>query len=411
MPSFSTNIEVIIIPRATKQAISFRNVKSFSTYSTWKTLEDTAEVVLLKAEEVIAKKISPGDLISISCGYEPRLDLEFVGYITEVSPNYPFKLTCMDKMWFLDQFKYQFPYNTASENDGNTSCKVQSITLKSLIEDIVTVKDEKGNVLIKDNILFDEEYPWDHIFLRDYRIENMSRKEALAKLKKDFCLTFYYNFDKQLYAGFAYGEYIKDTAKRKNKDTLENFPKQGITVDNVVSKGEFKMDLANSCTPDTNIYQKNLNANNVGVYMSSYNKYLPDQQHHNVVVGAQNPSDKIIEKKTYHVIGDSIDIIENVLIDLGAECLSHERYEGLGGSITSWGWPLIRHSKIMEIKFDNKKELEGRYFVESVETKLSASSGYRRVITLGRKASAPKVQELKATSQRYSSEIAKLVNG
>lgn len=405
MATFFFDVEIIIVSQETRKARRFNKIGSIAIHSSWKNLGDSAEVELIGADKQLQKNLKSGDWISIKCGYKPRLDLEFVGYITKVSPNYPFTITCMDKMWYLDQHQYQYPKIDSSAPKKKPDGKREDISLQALIQDIVTIKDANEETINEETIVFDDQYPWDHILLRDYRIENMSRKEVLAKLKKDFCLTFYYTLDKKLYAGYAYGEYVNLPAKffRTQNDFLNVIPSG-----QVINKGEFIINLEKAATVDTNISQIDLSTNNVAIYITSYNKYLRNNQYRSVLVGQIRDNDSVERKRMHQIVGTTIKEVDTALADLGAEYLSHKRYEGLEGHVTTYGWPGIRHSKIMNLEFPRKELLKGRYFIETVETTASGSGGYRRKITLGRRADRPKVESFTANSVTYTSEIKQL---
>jgi len=398
--------EVVIIPRSTNIPVAVE-VTSFDIDSSCNLLMDTARVTLANSNEQLAKRFQSGDLITIRSGYEPALELEFIGFITKVSPNYPLVLHCADKMWLLDERQYQFPRENSSQPETERG-KRSVISLKALIQDILKIEKEDGTIASDDEIIFDEEYPWDNILLRDYRMKTMSRKEALAKLKKDFALTFYYTLTGKLYAGFAYGEYIKPSfkLKRSNRQTISSF--EGVSKENILPLGEFEIDLEIAALPDTNLSEVNLQTNNTALYVISQNKYSKDNQYRSVIVGKTSELDKLERMYLYQVVGKTKDEIDHVLVDLGAEKLSHIRYIGLEGTVKLFGWPGIRHSKIMHLQFAAKKELEGRYFIQRVRTSASIS-GFRREVELGRRADVPKIVDLTQNLSYYTELLNQLI--
>ena len=105
-----------------------QKVSAIEIESSWKMLTDTATIVLPRNvgdfdKQKVRDLFKVGDKVSIKMGDNGTLVEEFTGYITQVSADFPIRLTLSDEMWKLRQL----PVNYAAS----------SVTLKKFLTDIV----------------------------------------------------------------------------------------------------------------------------------------------------------------------------------------------------------------------------------------------------------------------------------
>jgi hypothetical protein len=158
---------------------TFRRNAGVQIKSSRKTLTDTASVKLPNLKALLddpTKKISVGDKIEISLGYNGNNNVEFSGYVSEIKPTSPIELMCEDEMW---QLKQQYVSKSWE------SVKLVDV-LKFLVSSVNTT-----------------ECP--DITLAPFRLDKTTKFKALEKLKEEYGLDVYFR-DKKLYAGLAYGE-------------------------------------------------------------------------------------------------------------------------------------------------------------------------------------------------------------
>lgn len=62
------------------------------------------------------------------------------------------------------------------------------------------------------------------------------------------------------------------------------------------------------------------------------------------------------------------------------------KYDGLKGSFISFGYPFVRHGDVVSLVDGYYPDNNGAYFVDEVITSVSVTGGFKRKITLGKKA-------------------------
>ena len=143
MSTYATYGEIIFPAHNGRQAFKVRRFSECKIESSWKSLTDTAEIVLpRKVKDFDRMKVSEwlreGDPVEIWLGYDGNLELEFSGYVKTVPAGIPLLITCEDEM-------YKLKRNTISVS-------VKDCTLKQLLQKVapgytVVCEDTKlGNV-------------------------------------------------------------------------------------------------------------------------------------------------------------------------------------------------------------------------------------------------------------------------
>jgi len=89
------------------------------------------------------------------------------------------------------------------------------------------------------------------------------------------------------------------------------------------------------------------------------------------------------ELRTIH----EYNLLEQEMKAMVDERLKLFKFDGLQGTFEAFGEPYARHSMIANIKDDKNPGYDGSYLIDTVRTRFGTSTGYRREITLGKKAS------------------------
>lgn len=110
-----------------KEPFVIRRFSECKIESSWKSLTDTAEIVLpRKVQDFDEFKISDwfkeGDPVEIWLGYDGKLYLEFIGYIKKIAIGIPLVISCEDEMYNLKR--------------TSVSVSMKSATLKQLLRQI-----------------------------------------------------------------------------------------------------------------------------------------------------------------------------------------------------------------------------------------------------------------------------------
>ena len=184
--------------------------------------------------------------------------------------------------------------------------------------------------------------------LSPFRLDQVSIYKALEKLKEEFGLTIYFR-GKTLYAGLAYAE-------QAGTATVVYHLQR-----NVVS---------------TELTFKRADDVRLGVKAVSI---LADAKDLRVHVGDDDGDQVTIH--FYNVTSEA------KLKQLATERLDKLKYEGYRGSITGYGLPRPVHGQAVQLLDELYPERAMKVLVDGVNTSASKSGGFRRVVTLGRRAS------------------------
>ena len=160
------NAKVVFKATPNHKEFFIRRISEVEIESSWKTICDTSHIILPRnVKDFDSKKVKEifrrGDKVEIHLGYglDEDLILEFSGYITQVSADYPITIKLEDEMWRLKQI----PVNFSSKNEK----------LKSFVQKYVTDYP----------ILIDAEVP-----LGAVNIKNKTLGEVFKKFQEDLSL-------------------------------------------------------------------------------------------------------------------------------------------------------------------------------------------------------------------------------
>ena len=166
MNDLTMNAKVVFKTTPNHKEFFIRRISEVEINTSWKTICDTSHIILPRnVKDFDSKKVKEifrrGDKVEIylGYGYDEDLILEFSGYITQVSADYPITIKLEDEMWRLKQI----PVNFSSKNEK----------LKSFVQKYVTDYP----------ILIDAEVP-----LGAINIKNKTLGEVFKKFQEDLSL-------------------------------------------------------------------------------------------------------------------------------------------------------------------------------------------------------------------------------
>lgn len=309
---------------------------SIKITSSRKTLSDSAIIKLgdIGTKQKFRDSIKVGDKVVVKMWYKGyQIRTEFEGYISEISPNIPFEIHCLDEVFNLRR-------EYLKNEKGKLGMSWKKTTLKNVLK----------YVLQGYEIDFGDT---PDVELAPFVVEPYTNKaQVLKKLKEEYGFDVYFR-GKKLFCSLGYTEVIQE-------EPIYHLQKNVIDTDLVYKKKE-----------DTKIKLKaiSIQKNNTKV---------------EIEVG-----DKDGEQRTWYsespIIGNDDEIKEKLKI-LALNQLQKYKYEGYSGKIRTFGIPFATHSMVAEIRDDKFNERRGKYFIEEVETEVSVSSGFKRYISFGKKA-------------------------
>ena len=329
MKDLIMNVKVVFKETANHKEFLIRRISEAEINSSWKTICDTAHIVLPRSvKDFDSKKVKEifrrGDKVEIHLGYgyDENLILEFSGYIDKVSADYPITIKLEDEMWRLKQIPVSFVS--------------KDIKLKEFIQKFVT------------------DYPIDidsDVSLGAVRFSKVTLGEVLKKLQDDF----------SLYSFIRNG---KLTIAKPYSDVSEKIP---------------VFDLERNCVSnDLNYLSKEEKL--VKIIGQSLQKFAE----------AIKKGEK--DKKLKFEFGDAnatetINWTFNVtnLKDLENEVkrmYNDKKKDGWDGSFTTFGTPSIQHGQKQKLTSSLYTDREGIYYSDSVK-KTFNRDGYRQEIELG----------------------------
>jgi len=189
------------------------------------------------------------------------------------------------------------------------------------------------------------------ITLAPYYIKGqITAAKVLENLKDQFGLDVYYRPDGRLYVGIAYNE----SEAVKSKPVIY---RSGLNI--------IDQDLK---------YQR---AEGVRIKLRMISLLKSGKQ---LTYEAGDPDGEVRTIHEYNLLMDEM----KALVD---ERLKLFKYDGLQGTFEAFGEPYATHSMIANIKDDKNPDYDGSYLIDTVRTKFGVGTGYRRDITLGKKAS------------------------
>lgn len=323
------NAKVVFLGNERRSEFSIRRISEVSIESSWKTICDTAELVLPRnVKDFDNKKVKEvfqrGDKVEIYLcyGMDEDLKLEFSGYIDKVSADYPITIKLQDEMWKLKQT----PVNFASKD----------IKLHEFIQKFIKT------------------YPVDidsTVSLGAVRFSKVTFGEVLKKLQDDF----------SIYSFIRNG---KLTIAKPYSDVTDIVP---------------VFDLERDCVSnDLNYLSKDERlVKIIGQSMQKLAKAVKKREK---------------DKKLKFEFGDA-DATSTInwtfsvtnLKDLESEVkrmYNDWKKEGWDGSFTTFGYPSVQHGQKVKLTSSLYEDRSGTYYIDSVKKKFSRD-GYRQEIELG----------------------------
>lgn len=300
--------------------------------STWRELGDEATIELPNLAGRLEQAFQVGDPVRIELGYNGDLFTEFDGYVAEISPRYPFRLTCMDGAWQLKR----------RQVNGGQGASWRSITLRALLTEL------GGDY----GITFSESIP--DVTLTGFTIEKgATLYEAIEQVKEAYLLAAYFRGN-TLFVGLPYTEFSpSDTEAERSAGRWANYDFQR----NIISD-----DLTYRRAADLR-----LKARAVSIQ--------PDNTRIEVEVGDADGEERTL---TYR------NLREGELRALATADLERYRYDGYKGSFETFGLPRVIHSATASIADARYPDRAGRYVVDQVTTTWG-TNGFRRSVELGKK--------------------------
>lgn len=323
------NAKVVFRKTKNHEEFYIRRISSVAIESSWKTLCDTAEIILPRNVRDFDNKsvkdvFRRGDQVDVYLcyGMDEELKLEFSGYIDRVSADYPISLKLEDEMWRLKQLKVNF----SSPN----------VKLKEMIQDIV------------------KDYPVDidaEVSLGAVRFSNVTLGEVLKKLQDDF----------SLYAFIRNG---KLTIAKPYSLTQQDISKFDLERNCVSSS-------LNYLTKEERLVKvigQSMQAVAQAVRTKEKNKKLKFEW------GDENATDTI--NWTFNV---------KTLKDLETEVkrlYDQKKKDGYDGSFTTFGYPPLQHGQKIALTSSLYPDRQGVYYIDSIK-KTFSQDGYRQEPELG----------------------------
>ena len=302
-------------------------LSEFEGTSTWKSIGDQATLKLAGLRSKLEKVISTGMKAKVEMGYDGQYFTEFDGYVAEIMPNVPFTVR-------LEDAAYQLKRQTVTKS-------WKHVTLKQVLEYLY---DGPLSISVPD------------VDLSPFRLDRVSKYKALEKIKEEFGLTIYFR-GTTLFAGLAYTDkQAKDVVLyRLTGNQVRQLPPNIVASD------------------------------------------LTYKQREDVRVGVRAISilrnNKRVEAKVGDADGDQLTMhfynitSESALKKLASEKMDLLKFEGYRGTLTAFGIPRVEHGMAAQLRDVLYPEREMKVFVDEVKTTVSKSGGFRRAVTLGRKAS------------------------
>ncbi len=304
----------------------FKQVTNVEIERTSRLLVDTARIEMPlsftlenKQRLTTEKAIKRGDKVLVQLGYDGDLQSEFSGYVTNVK-------AARDK--------------TIIECEDNGFLMRKSIDNKAFGK--TTLKEILRYVAGQCGVLLSGEIA--DVNFEKFVLRNVTGLKVLNKLKDDYGLTAFFDYDGKLYVGLAY-----------------TYKTGEITYD--LQKNVIRSDLEFKDADDTKI---KIHAISI----------LRDNTRLEIELG-----DNDGELRTLYFYNITS---QSELKKLAEQEMDRLKYTGYRGSLTAFGLPVVKFGMTATIKDSNYPQREGKYYVESVKVRFG-QNGFRRVVELGPK--------------------------
>ena len=329
MKDLIMNAKVVFKATESHPEFYIRRISEVEIESSWKMICSTAQVVLPRNikdfnQNKVKDWFKRGDKVEIYLcyGLDEDLILEFSGYITQVSADYPITIKLEDEMWRLKQI----PVNFSSKNEK----------LKSFVQKYVTDYP----------ILIDAEVP-----LGAINIKNKTLGEVFKKFQEDLSLYPFIRNGKLVVA--------KPYSDVTDKVPVFDLERNCVSNDlNYLSKEEKLVKIIGQSL------QKFAEA----IKKGEKDKKLKFE------FGDANATETI--NWTFNVT--NLKDLENEV----KRMYNDKKKDGWDGSFTTFGTPSVQHGQKVKITSSLYNDREGIYYIDSIKKKFSRD-GYRQEIELG----------------------------
>lgn len=310
--------------------LSFDFVNAFDNKSTWKNLTDTATIKLPRALKTLdgvklGEAVKIGDKVSAKFGYDLETDERFTGYVARVGADTAIaEIECEDEMWLL---KRSEPINKSWKDTD----------VRTVID---YIKQQTG-------AKFDVEMLGDSIGIGQFKIEGLSGARALQKLKDDCFQTCFFR-DGKLIVGKPY-----EPDPRKRTKVRFEYGK------NIISWRDLK-------------YQRK---DEVRLKVRAISN-MPDGKKKEVTVGDSDGEERTL---------NFYNISETALKQQAEAMIDKLKFDGYRGTFPAFGYPLVKHGYVVELRDWRYPERNGDFFVDTVDIEVRVAT-FRQIIELGFKA-------------------------
>ena len=282
--------------------------------------------------------IQVGQKCTIKLGYNDKLNVDFIGYVTKIGDGTPLVIDLEDAAYI---------FKKADKVTKNW----QSTTLKEVLRFLFV--DYEIDAF---DMSFDKGFP----------INNETPYEVINRLKET------YNFSTRIdaenkkiscfwaykFGGFKTHTYVFGT---RNNEYISAIHSLGLAMN--VAKNDLKFQRKEDVKLAITAIARQSNGKNIKIEIGS------------------NDSDA--SKRTLN-FGSEI-TTEAQLKQRATEELERLTYDGYTGSVTGFGLPFTAAGDCLKLVDYEQKEREGKYLIEAVEINYGVSTGLRRVNTLSYK--------------------------
>jgi phage protein D len=322
-------------------ALEFAKVSDFEAESTWKNLGDSATLKLYGFVKVLAPDgtlsstdtkvedlVKVGDAVEVLLGYDGELRTEFKGYVAEIKLKVPFEVRLEDEFFHLKRT----PVNRAWKNT----------TLRKLLTELVPTVQLSSTV--------------PQIHIDSFRADRTTVAGVINKLKENYLVCAYFR-DGRLFVGLPYTEFSSTSG-----------------IDGACPYYHFQQNVVDDDLTYKRQEDVRIKAKVVAMHRNGKNTTVPG-------VGDVDGEERTITLRT-----ETTDKAE--LTRMAKAELAKFKYDGYRGSLTGFGVPFALHSGTADLHDGLHPQRDGRYLIDSVKTSLGPSSGFRRVVELGKRANS-----------------------
>ena len=302
----------------------FEIKSSFDVFTDSAIIEFPREIIFKKERKRIENLIKVNDAVEIKAGYFPNLETRFIGFVTKIEPSIVTKIHCQDGAWLCKQKSINF----SGEN----------MTIEKVITD--NFPDGLGSInAIDANI-------------GSLRIKNMTLAQIMDKIRKTYGVKSWFE-GLDIYSGLPY---IRNKGNEHDIHFQRDIPLDSSSLE----------------------YQ---DGENIKLKVKAISM-LPNNTKIETEVGDADGEQRTFTTYNVKSVSELQKLAEQHADDL--------KFTGFRGSFTMFGEPMIKHGDKITLTDElNPERGDGvsQYGVKAVDTTFDVTSGFRQVITLGKKAS------------------------